>query len=108
MLTIDLDAGEAEVVQRKGEECLIGKVCVDRAISKIVITSTMARVWRLSKSATFMEVGPNLFIIAFSTHADKQKTEEGQPWLFDNSLFIFHEFDGESQPNKMVFDHEAF
>ncbi|XP_040994343.1 uncharacterized protein LOC121240886 [Juglans microcarpa x Juglans regia] len=102
MGTIDLNEEESEVVLKKGEKCLIGKVCLERVISKSIISTTMAKIWRLSKPATFMEVGANLF-----THANKQKVEEVRPWLFDNRLFIIRKFDGVSQSGKMKFEHEA-
>lgn len=66
-------------IQKKGERCLMGKVCIKQAISKEVVITTMAKVWRISKPAVFKELGNNVFIITFETHADKQKLEGGHP-----------------------------
>lgn len=94
-------------MQKKGEKCLIEKVCLDWVISKSIISSTMAKNWTLSKPATLLEVGSNLFIIVFNTHANKQKVEEWRPWLFYNNLFIIRKFDGVSQSGRMKFDHKS-
>lgn len=40
----------------------------------------------------------------FATLADKQKIEDGQPWLFNNSTFVIEPFDGFTQPQHLKFD----
>lgn len=85
---IKINNGMADAAREKDDRSVIGKICLEKQIEKEVLASTMAKVWRLSKQAMFQEVGSNVFVIAFNTHADKVKVMEGRPWLFDNHLFI--------------------
>ncbi|KAF5447877.1 hypothetical protein F2P56_033394, partial [Juglans regia] len=96
--TIELNAEESEAVSKKGQLCLIEKICTERTIRRNIISATMAKIWKLSRPALFQEVGANLFVIIFNTHEDKQKIEKGKLWMFDNCLFILKKFPGDIQP----------
>lgn len=61
----------------------------------------MFKIWRLSKPIVFQEVGKNCFVVIFNTNTDKQKIEEGRPWLFNNNLFILKPFEVDLQLGKM-------
>lgn len=92
----------------KEDRSLFEKVWLDRLIGKEIMSSTKANVWRVSWPAKFQEVGNNIFIITFSTHANKVKVLEGHPWLFDNHLFMLQMFDAFAQPSKLLFEREVF
>lgn len=100
---IELAEEAKKEVQPKGERCLIRKVSMERSIGRAIVESTMEKIWRVSKQATFKEVGPNVFIITFATHANKKRIEEGRPWFFYNLFVIIH-LDGYVQPNMKKFD----
>lgn len=55
----------------KRQNIVIKKLCNNRVVEKNVIQTTMVKVWRVSKLATFTEVGKNTFIITFETITDK-------------------------------------
>ncbi|XP_042972906.1 uncharacterized protein LOC122304702 [Carya illinoinensis] len=97
-----------EEIDRKGERSLIGKVCSDRSVSKTLISNTMAKIWRISKRATFLEVEKNTFIITFETHADMYRILDGKPWTFDSALFLLSRYEGKKRPGNFVFDKETF
>lgn len=44
-----------------------------------MIQKTMGKIWRLHKVATFKEARKNMFIITFSTEAEKQQVMVGRP-----------------------------
>lgn len=74
--------GDEEVTEMyniKERRSLVGKICSDRSINRKAIQYTMRKIWRLSKVASFKEVKRNLFIITFSTEAEKQKVVYGKP-----------------------------
>lgn len=76
---IEINDEELERVQRKGDLCLIGKIWVERKISKSTIEAAMGNVWRLNAKVVFNEVGPNIYVICFTTHADGYRAEDGRP-----------------------------
>ncbi|XP_042969019.1 uncharacterized protein LOC122301691 [Carya illinoinensis] len=104
---IELEEEGSSEVQRKGERSLIGKIWSERVIGKNIVENTMGRVWRLSKPAIFTEVGRNVFVITFATHADKNRVESGRPWLFDGNIFVMNVFDGYTPLGHMSFDKAA-
>lgn len=106
-LEIDL-GGMNERMRVEGSRSLVGKVWVDQQIGKEIMEKTITRVWRLSKPGKFKELGHNVFIISFSTHANKERVMEGSQWLFDNQLFTLKLFDGMAKLQEMEFDSEVF
>lgn len=50
---INLNADQMEEVMEKGEKSLVRNLCSDRVIGKVIVRSTMAKVWRVSKNFTF-------------------------------------------------------
>lgn len=91
---VEISKEDIEVARQKGEFCLVGKIWVDRSIGKPVIESAMGKIWRLTSKATFRELGANVFIIFFKTLEEKNRVENGHPWLFDNGLFVIEPFAG--------------
>lgn len=91
-------------VLKKGDRILIGKIWSKRQIGKQVVESTMAKVWRLSKLAIFIEMGQNTFIITFATHADKNRVVNERAWFFYGNMFVMNAFDGYSPLSNMSFD----
>jgi hypothetical protein len=59
-----------EVVSR-GNFSVVGKLVVDRLVSKETIKTTPKRWWRLSESFNFKVLGDNLFLIEFEQARDK-------------------------------------
>lgn len=78
----------------KERRSLVEKICTERSIIRDAIQSTMGKIWKLGKAATFKEVEKNLFIVTFSTEAEKERVSSGKPWLFDNNLFTLQPLDG--------------
>lgn len=62
----------------KEQQSLVGRFCMERNISRDMIQSTMEKIWRLHKAATFKEAEKNLFTITFSTEAEKQRVLAGR------------------------------
>ncbi|XP_042952214.1 uncharacterized protein LOC122289295 [Carya illinoinensis] len=100
--------GMEERMREKGGNSLVGKIWIDRQIGREFVESTMGKIWRVSKPARFQEIGSNMFIITFFTHADMDRVMDGRPWLFDNHLFALKLFDGLAQAQSIVFDTEVF
>lgn len=83
---------------------MIGKIWTNRFIGKNLVESTMVKIWRLSKLATFREVRPNVFSITFANHANKSCVVDGRPLFFDNNFFVINYFDGFIQLSIMKCD----
>ncbi|KAF5472196.1 hypothetical protein F2P56_004583 [Juglans regia] len=103
---IDLDDEIPEELKNKEDCSLVGKVWVERSISRMVIENTMAKVWRISRKAQFQEVGTNMFVMTFANQADKLRILQGRPWLFDNQMFVIMQLNGSIPPQKMDFSRE--
>lgn len=99
--SLELDRG-------KSNKSLMGKLCSEKSVGKVILQTTIGIVWKISKIAVFKEMNPNLFIITFNTEVDKIRVLEGRPWLFDNYLLAMRPIDCVLQPNKMAFGSEAF
>lgn len=50
---------------KKEELSIVEKLLVERIVNKEVLRSTMAKVWKTTKSFTVVEIKPNLFIFSF-------------------------------------------
>ncbi|XP_042988612.1 uncharacterized protein LOC122316143 [Carya illinoinensis] len=107
-MVIEIDDEVPRDLLMKEQRTLLEKFCSNRLISKEVVESTLAKVWRISKQAQFTEVSPNIFAIVFDNIADKQKVWSGRPWLFDNQLILLKEFDGFTPLKQVNFNSESF
>lgn len=58
--------------------------------------------------AVFTEVEKNVFIVNFSTDADKQRVLDEKPWLFENNLFVLQALNGPRQLIKIKFNLVTF
>ncbi|XP_041019827.1 uncharacterized protein LOC121261463 [Juglans microcarpa x Juglans regia] len=105
---IAIDDVVDEVIGFKGDCSLVGKICLDRNIGRMVLEDTMKKVWRVSKPAKFGELGGNVFTITFANQADKQRIWNGRPWLFDSHLLALKLFDEYTPLQRMRFDKESF
>lgn len=68
---IELDIGNLTKVTTKGERNIVGKIYSNHLISKEVIRSTMAKIWKVRKSFYFQDISPNLYVIIFENEVDK-------------------------------------
>lgn len=82
-VAIDIEGKGIPEILRRGDRSLISKIWLDWQIGKNIVETNMAKVWRLSKPATFTEMGRNIFIITFANHADKNRVNTSF------SVFIF-------------------
>ncbi|KAF5471486.1 hypothetical protein F2P56_008274 [Juglans regia] len=106
--SIELDEDTTTELIYKEQRTVLGKIFSSRIISKEVLGSTMAKVWKISKAAKFTEVCPNTFAIIFENVADKMRVWEGRPWLFDNQVLVMKEFEGYKPLHSVSFDSECF
>lgn len=53
------------------QRSLLDKICANRSIEKEILKATMKKIWWISKSMIFKEVGKNLFPITFETKSNK-------------------------------------
>ncbi|XP_042988656.1 uncharacterized protein LOC122316186 [Carya illinoinensis] len=93
------------VMRGKGDRSLIGKIVLERRIGKDTARIMMERVWKVVKPLEFQEIDRNCYVITFVSRRDKLRVMNGCPWLFENHLFVLKEFDGETQPSMIDFDH---
>jgi len=71
--------------------CLVGRIMSERRIQKEAFRTLMARLWKRAVNVLFKELHENIWLIEFSTEADKRRVMEGRPWLFDKSVLVLKE-----------------
>lgn len=86
---------------------LLEKLLTEHVVNKVVVWSTMAKIWKTSKPFSMLDISNNLFVISFDVKEDKEKVLKGRSWLFDNFSFNLWSFD-EFPPSQMVFNKAAF
>jgi hypothetical protein len=92
----------------KGQNCLVGKLVVDRVIAKNTVRAMMMRKWMPTKSISFKVIGENLFLLEFEDYGDKSLVLEGCPWDFDGNLFAIEDYNGITPLDNMDFENVAF
>ncbi|XP_059431534.1 uncharacterized protein LOC132165041 [Corylus avellana] len=107
-IEVDIPSQNIEGLVTRGQSCLVGKLIVDRIISKEIIKSRLVRGWKPMGAISFKILGDNFFLVKFENRGDKLKVLEGRPWVFEGNLFSVEEFDGLTSPTSIAFDHETF
>jgi hypothetical protein len=88
--------------------CLIGRIMSERRIQKEAFRAFMARLCKTSGKVAFKELHDNIWLIEFSTEADKRRVQEGCPWLFDRNVLILKEVEESVPPAQMDFSKSPF
>jgi hypothetical protein len=105
---VSLETAEIESLVSRGKFCLIGKLLVERVVTKEFYKAPLLRAWRPTGEVFIRVVGENMFVAEFEKEWDKSRIMEGRPWLFDGNLVSLAEFDGLTSPGDMDFDKAAF
>jgi hypothetical protein len=86
--------------------CLIGRIMSDRRVQKEAFKAFMARLWKTTGKVVFKELEDNLWLLwllEFSSEADKKRVQEGCPWLFDRNILVLREVEESTPPTQMDF-----
>ena len=62
-----------------GQSCVLGKLLVDRMVSRETIRSSLMQWWKPSETISFKVLGENLFLIEFANPKGKARVLEGRP-----------------------------
>lgn len=100
--------GECEEVSSRGKSCVVGKLIGDRFVSKETIKTTLLKWWKPRGTLSFKVLGENIFLVEFTHAGDKKRILDGRPWVFEGSLFLIEDFDGQSSIANFSFDSVAF
>lgn len=95
---VEIFKEEVHIVATRGQLCIVGKLVVDRYVSKETIKNALLKWWKPLGSIFFKVLGENLFLIEFENSRDKEKVLEGRPWVFEGALFLVKDFANRSSP----------
>lgn len=68
--------------------CLVGCIVAEKILNKDSFRSTMMKVWKLTSTIVFYNVGENLYLLEFMNEQDINRVKVGRPWMFDKNLFV--------------------
>jgi hypothetical protein len=105
---VNMDIQTTTPVVNRGSYCIVGKLLVERTMSKEVIKTPLIRAWHPMGWVSFKELGTNLFLIDSKNQGDKDRVLEGHPWTFGGDLVSIVDFDGVTPPSQLDFDKAAF
>jgi len=66
-------------LRMRSGRCMVGRVMSERRIQKDAFRALMARLWKTSGTVVFKELHENIWLIEFSSEADKRRVQEGRP-----------------------------
>ena len=58
---------------RKWENCLVGKIWVEKPVNKEAFRMVLSKIWRLVGHVVFKELHDNLWLLEFSDGEDKRR-----------------------------------
>jgi hypothetical protein len=107
-MSIEITEDETADLRLANGRCLISRFMSDRRIQKEAFRAFMARLWKTAGKVVFKELQDNIWLIEFSSEADKRRVLEGCPWLFDRSVLILKEVEESIPPAQMDFSKSPF
>jgi len=108
MTSIVITEDDTADLRLKNGRCLIGRIMSERRVQKEAFKVFTARLWKTSGKVAFKELDDNIWLIEFSTEADKKRVQEGCPWLFDRNILILKEVEESIPPAQMDFSKSLF
>jgi len=108
MTSILITEDDTTDMRMKSGRCLIGRIMSKKMIQKEAFRALMACLWKTSGNVVFKELHDNIWLIEFSTEANKRRVHEGCPWLFDRNVLVLKEVDESIPPVQMDFSKSPF
>ncbi|KAL5774502.1 hypothetical protein ACOSP7_012059 [Xanthoceras sorbifolium] len=94
--------------ERKLELCLVGKLCMNRMVSRDAFRMIIPRIWKLRHDVDVEVIGDNIFVFSFACSMDRRRALAGGSWCFDHALLVLEESTGKGELTKMRFDRVMF
>ncbi len=87
---------------------LVAKFFTRRAINVEEITRTFKPLWRIESGFLARDLGDNLVMFKFDDAANLERVLLYEPWSFDKHLVAFRRFEGQADPEMLVFNQTTF
>ncbi|XVF19161.1 hypothetical protein REPUB_Repub11eG0085500 [Reevesia pubescens] len=105
---LDPDNGPTTMGFENTKHWMVGKLHTNRSSNKDAMISTLKVIWRTAKEVSIVVLEENLFLFKFASEYDKNKVLDGSPWLFDQKLLLFHDYNGDLRPSEYTFTTAPF
>jgi hypothetical protein len=97
--------GEVAEIKERGANCLVGKLWTEKGVNKEAFKTVLSRLWRTAGRVAFKEFQENCWLFEFAGEDDKRRVLEGRPWSYDRYALVLNDFDGNTPPSLMQFQH---
>ena len=104
----DITIQEEEGSTSKENFSLIGALISVRPFNYVALGRTMEKVWRPRKGMEFRKLGDNCMQFVFFLKKDYDRVLIGRPWSFDKFLLVVQEYNPETRPSEIGFEHSPF
>ncbi|KAL5839588.1 hypothetical protein ACOSQ4_012196 [Xanthoceras sorbifolium] len=94
--------------ERKLELCLVGKLCMNRMVSRDAFRMIIHRIWKLRQDVDVEVIGDNIFVFSFACSMDRRRALARGSWCFNHALLVLEESTGKEELTKMRFDRVMF
>ncbi|KAL6549237.1 hypothetical protein OROHE_009082 [Orobanche hederae] len=101
---VDLTPNLVALTHERAVKCLVGKIFASRVVNREALRTHRPQILQIRSDFEIEIVGDNLFLIAFSSLADRRHTLFHGPWHFFQSLLLFKEPKGFQKPSEVCFD----
>lgn len=71
---------------------LVGKIYLDKSISKNVVVVIMRRVWFTEEQIKIEQLGKNVFLFSFKNEQDKNRVWRKRPWSMNGAHMLLREW----------------
>lgn len=101
---LNLSSNVIEVTHERAAKCLVGKIFPGRVVNREALKTQLPRILQANNDIEIEIMGDNLFIVVFSSQAERRNALLNGPWHFSQSLMIFKEVAGLQKPSKVHFE----
>lgn len=101
---VNLTPNLVALTHERAAKCLVGKIFASRVVNREALRAQLPQILQIRSDFEIEIVGDNLFLIAFSSPADRRHTLLHGPWHFFQSLLLFKEPKGFQKPSEVCFD----
>ncbi|KAL6582339.1 hypothetical protein OROMI_006353 [Orobanche minor] len=101
---INLSPNLVQVTHERVAKCLLWKIFAGRVVNREALKTQLPRILQANNDIEIEIMGDNLFIVNFSSQAERRNALLNGPWHFSQSLMIFKEVAGLQKPSEVRFE----
>ena len=107
-VSVNLGRECTRAAKERGKNYLVMKVLSRRGVMLDALRKNIRMLWKPNRSIHISVIEEEMYLVEFDDEWDKRRVMEISPWHYEKQLVLLQDFEGEQDPNDIVFKWSPF